>query len=317
MPLVLPLLAVFAIVLIVGTRASESAFRVRDSRREHAPRQVGEDMARDTGARLEDAEIASAEGFRLRGWYFEPPRPNGAAILLIHGFTDTRAYMIEHARLFLRHGYRALLIDSRGHGDSEGGVVSFGVRESHDVRLWGDWLCQRTGGGRFFVFGQSMGAAIAVQSLAVDARIAGEVVEACFTRFSQAAIRRLVDRHFFGWTPARALFRPVLEYGYLYGRLRYRVDMRQAAPEDVLARAATPVLLIHGTADRTIPSDAIRALHACNPRWTLAWEVEGAGHTECLPRAGAEYERRVIGFLTSLRDESRESAPARDWRPAR
>jgi pimeloyl-ACP methyl ester carboxylesterase len=246
--------------------------------------------------------VTTADGLTLRGWLLIPPRWNGDALMMLHGFTDTRAYLLDHARMFLDEGFATLMPDNRGHGESDDAVVSFGVRERHDVRQWGDWLCERLKLERYYLFGQSMGAAIGMLALPLDTRIAGYVSEACFTHFAEAALRRLIDRHFFGQQWAAALFLPVLGYGYLYGRARYGTDLRQSAPEAVMPGLRIPVLLIHGTADRTIPPDSIHALHALNPGWTETFVVEGAGHTECFARGGDEYKRRVTGFLSRIRD---------------
>lgn len=303
MTLVFAILAGFAgLILVIGTRASESALRVRGARRERPAQSDGENLAAETGAALEDVSIVTADGITLRAWLFTPSDWNGEAVIFIHGFTDTRAYLINQARMLLAEGYAALMIDNRGHGASGDAVVTFGVRERFDVAQWGEWLCGRLGIGRYFLFGQSMGAAIGMLTLPLDSRIAGYVSEACYTHFAKAALRRLADRHFFGQQWAAAVFRPVLAYGYLYGRVRYGADLRQSAPESVIAGVTVPVLLIHGTEDRTIPFDSIHALHALNPDWTEVYVIEGAGHTESFTKGGEEYRRRVLGFVRSCRN---------------
>lgn len=314
--LLVALLVLAALIVFIGNRASESALIIRGSRRESAPEGSGPRFASETGAAIEDATVQSAEGHSLSGWLFTPPRWNGSAVLLVHGFTDCRATLLEHARLFLRHGYAALAIDNRGHGASGGMVVTFGVLEAEDVRRWGAWLCDRLGVDRYFLFGQSMGAAISAMALERDPRIAGAILEACFTHFDRAALRRLVDRHAFGWKPAQAAFRLILNYGYLYGRVKYGVDLRQAHPARVIRETGIPTLLIHGSEDRMVPPECSRDLHALNPVHTQLWEVQGAAHTASITHAPQEYERRVSAFFTSLQDGNRESIRAHGSRPA-
>lgn len=289
------------LILVIGTRASESALRVRGARRERPAQADGENLAAATGSKLEDVSIASADGITLRAWLLTPPDWNGEAVIFLHGFTDTRAYLTHQAGMLLGEGYAALMPDNRGHGASGDAVVTFGVRERFDARQWGDWLCVRLGIERYFLFGQSMGAVIGMLTLPLDTRIAGYVSEACYTHFAKAALRRLADRHFFGQQWATAIFRPILAYGYLYGRLRYGADLRRSAPEAVIGSVKVPILLIHGTEDRTIPFDSIHALHALNPKWTEVYVVDGAGHTECMSKGGEGYRRRVLGFVESCR----------------
>lgn len=299
------------LILVVGTPAAESALWVRGARRERPDPAAGTTLAAHTGAALEEVSLVSGDGIALRGWLLVPPSWNGEAVLFLHGFTDTRTYLAAQAEMLAAEGYAALMIDHRGHGASGDAVVTFGVRERFDVRDWGDWLCKRLTISRYLLFGQSMGAAIGMLSLPIDPRIAGYVSEACYTHFAKAALRRLADRHFFGQQWATAIFLPVLTYGYLYGRIRYGVDLRQSAPESVISSVKVPVLLIHGTEDQTIPFDSIHELHALNPRWTETYVVEGARHTECLTKGGEEYRRRVTGFLDRVRAAQPRPASAR------
>ncbi len=293
--------AFVVLILVLGTRASESALQVRGARRERPAQSDGEALADSVGAGLEDVSIVSNDGMTLRGWLLIPPQWNGAAVIFIHGFTDTRAYLIEQARMFLGEGYASLMIDNRGHGASDDAVVTFGVRERFDVKQWGDWLCARLGLENYFLFGQSMGAVIGMMTVPLDTRIAGYVSEACYTHFAKAALRRLADGHFFGQQWAASILRPVLAYGYLYGRLRYGTDLSESAPEAVIGAITVPVLLIHGTEDQTIPFDSIHTLHALNPKWTETYVVEGARHTECMSKGGEAYRQRVTRFLARLR----------------
>ena len=114
----------------------------------------------------DDPSIQASDGAELQAWYIRPTHPNGAAVILLHGMADTRSGVAGYALMFLQHGYSVLLPDSRAHGASGGDIATYGVLERDDVRRWAAWLRPQTPGCEY-LFGESMGAAIAIQASAV------------------------------------------------------------------------------------------------------------------------------------------------------
>lgn len=130
-------------------------------------------------------------------------------------------------RLFLRQGYRILLPDSRAHGESGGSVATYGLREGDDIHRWVDWLY---GKGATCVngFGESMGAALVLESLRSESRFCAIVAESAFSDFRSVAYDRegyFVGAGHFGLE--RIVGRTVgllpAELGLLYARWRYGI----------------------------------------------------------------------------------------------
>ncbi|MBM3795120.1 MAG: alpha/beta hydrolase [Acidobacteria bacterium] len=172
---------------------AERNIRVRAKRRFVA----NHDAAREaTDAEVERVEVRAMDGTPLRAWLLHNPEKwSGRAALVLHGFVDTRAAMLQHAAMLLRQGFAVLAPDSRGHGESGGREVTFGLRESADVRTWGDWLCTRLGVESFVGLGQSMGACVLLHALPIEARLEAVIAEFPFTSFSSAAYDKLADRY--------------------------------------------------------------------------------------------------------------------------
>jgi hypothetical protein len=84
---------------------------------------------------------------------------------------------------------------------------------------------------------------------------------------------------------------------FIYARVRYGLDFRNASPEAVIARSKTPVLLIHGLDDKSTSPLHSETLHAANPHTTTLWLVTGAGHTGAFGTAPREFEERVLAFF--------------------
>ena len=72
-----------------------------------------------------------------------------------------------------------------------------------DVRRWVDWVVSAQPGTRVFGFGESMGAAILLQSLDVESRFCAVVAEAPYATLREIAYDRLSERYHSGSWPGR------------------------------------------------------------------------------------------------------------------
>jgi predicted acyl esterase len=92
---------------------------------------------------------------------------------------------------FLSKGYAALLPDSRGEGESGGRFLTYGVKEGDDVRRWFGWLAAQKHPRCIFGMGESMGAAILLQSVREETRFCAVIAESSFASFRQIAYVRV------------------------------------------------------------------------------------------------------------------------------
>jgi len=269
-----------------------------------------QETSEDTASRLapgglEDAQSAGADGAKLVGWYAKPEPWNGSSVILLHGVGDNREGVAGYANVFLRSGYAVLLPDSRAQGESGGPIATYGLLESEDVRHWSDWLVRRNHSGErtapagcMYLFGESMGAAIALQAAATVPGVCAVVAEAPFSSFREIAYERIAQglgssvhfSHIAAW--------PMVNFAFFYARVRYGLDFNQASPERKLALSHVPALLIAGLADRNIPARHSIQIAKFADSSSQLWLVEGAGHTEAASANPAVFERRVVGWFS-------------------
>ena len=243
----------------------------------------------------EPARVTASDGVVLDGWLFTPRQPNGSAVILLHGVGDTRGGMYAHAGYLLRAGFTVLDPDCRGHGSSGGSLTTYGIREAGDVHAWVDWLFRNRPIQHLYGLGESMGAAILLQSLPREPRFCAVVAECPFDTFEDVAYYRLERasglNRWAAW--------PVVRIGFLYARLVYGVDLRQASATAAVRIATVPILLIHGASDTNIPPIQSQILHAANPNATTLWIVPRAVHISALGAEPREYVRRVTEWFQS------------------
>jgi hypothetical protein len=274
----------------------------------------------------EVVRLRSRDGLRLAGRWLRAeagdadsaPDPH-EAILLLHGYSGSIAPDLVEYGPFLRRTANVLGIDFRGHGDSEPGPTTFGMLETEDVAGALAWLGER-GITRVALFGTSMGGMTAISSVAVlgDGRFAAADTEASPTRASIGAPRPLVVAIVADSTApevelpvARRLRTPLRRFvaRQLFdaaGR-SLGADPRDTEPGRVIGLVEpVPLLLIHGSADTTVPLDAARRLVGLAGPGAESWIVDGADHSRSHAVAGQDYERRVTDFLRVAFQRSRD-----------
>jgi uncharacterized protein len=253
------------------------------------------EMLRQTGSTKQDFDVRAPDGAELRGWKIHAANTNGDWVLLFHGVSDNRSGMLGPAEFLLRHGYSVVMMDSRGHGDSDGSIATYGWKERYDTVAVTKALYASERVRHLFALGVSMGAAIALQSAAVEPRIDAVVAEDPFANLREVAYDYAGLDHspFLGKT----LFRPAVMVAMHWIHEEGGFDPDEVSPEKAVAERPVAVLLICGTADHRIPCRHAERIYAAARGSKELWIVQGAGHASALGHAHAEYEKRVIDFF--------------------
>jgi alpha-beta hydrolase superfamily lysophospholipase len=247
-----------------------------------------------TGATKTDLTVRANDGVELRGWKVVPASPNGDLVLLFHGVSDNRTGDLGHAEFLLRHGYSVVMMDSRAHGKS-GDMATYGWKERYDTVAITDALYTTEKVRHLYAHGVSMGAAIALQSAAVEPRLAAVSAEDPFANLREVTYdyAGLDVSPFLGKT----LFRPASIFAMRAVALTGGFNPDEVSPEKAVAQRPFPVLLICGTNDHRIPCRHAEAIYNAAMGPKELWIVQGAGHASALGQAPAEYENRVVSFF--------------------
>jgi fermentation-respiration switch protein FrsA (DUF1100 family) len=248
-----------------------------------------------TSAVKTDFTVRASDGVELRGWKVVPRSASGDWVLLFHGVSDNRTGDLGHAELLLRHGYSVVMMDSRAHGKSGGDMATYGWKERYDTAAITDALYATEQVRHLCAHGVSMGAAIALQSAAVEPRIAAVSAEDPFASLREVGYdyAGLDVSPFIGNT----LFRPASIFAMRAIARTGGFDPDAASPEKAVSQRPFPVLLICGANDHRIPCRHAEAIYHAATGPKELWIVQGAGHASALGQAPAEYENRVVSFF--------------------
>jgi alpha-beta hydrolase superfamily lysophospholipase len=215
---------------------------------------------------------------RINAWWIPGPAENTCAILYLHGNgwnIGDSAY--DTARL-RRMGFAVLAIDYRGYGKSEGAFPSES-QVYQDAQIgWDHLKSLQPDARRRFVYGHSLGGAIAIDLATKNADIAGLIVEGSFTSMADMA------REVHGLN--------VLPMDWL---LTQRFDSMAK-----MGSVKMPVLFIHGESDNVIPHSMSERLHAAAQQPKSLLLVPGAGHSSIAVVAWDRYRAALKDFTGKL-----------------
>lgn len=224
------------------------------------------------------------------------PRAGAAkgTLILLHGYLQDKRFVTPWALRLAQAGYRCALVDLRGHGDSTGRHISFGVFESADVSAVIDDLARKGWDvSRVGLFGVSYGASVALLTAGRDARVKSVVA---FEPFSSAekAVPELMRSAF------AAEARGITDQQFAVAHRKEAALAGFAwADADIFAalhRTRAPVLFLHGEADTWLSPDHSRALFAQAPAGSRLELVPRDNHVT-LPLQIAPFAAEVIGWF--------------------
>ncbi|NES80464.1 MAG: alpha/beta fold hydrolase [Moorea sp. SIO2B7] len=251
------------------------------------PSSVIENTPDDLGLAYEDVWIPIAnDGGKidhLHGWWINAPSQNNRVLLHLHGNAENIGSNLGKAQLFHLLGFNVLLIDYRGYGLSQGKFPTE-AQVYHDAQMAWDYLIQRRGikPQDIFVYGHSLGGAIAINLAVKNPEMAGLIVEGSFTSISDMVDHREVYALF----PGNFLLH------------------QQFDSINKIKSLQMPLLLIHGKDDDTVPARMSEVLFnaATVPKKLLI--VPNAGHNDVASVGDEEYFVTVRDFCQSVVEEN-------------
>lgn len=232
--------------------------------------------------------LPGESGNPIAAWYGQGD-PGMGAVLLLHGIRSDRRGTLARA-LFLRDaGYTVLSIDLQAHGETRGEHITFGYRESYDVRAALAYLRARAPGERVGIIGVSLGGAAVVLGRS-PVQADAIVLEAVYSDIERAIENRLRLRLGYPGT----WLEPLLSWQIAP---RLGVSPEELSPIDRIALIDAPLFILSGTQDRHTLVAETEQLFARAPQPKSLWLVDGARHQDLHRHAGAEYERRILAFF--------------------
>ena len=217
---------------------------------------------------------------RIHAWWIPAENPSDLYLLYLHGSALNIGANITHARRFHQMGFSVFLISYRGYGKSDG-TFPTEAQIYADARSAWTYLVEQKGidPKAIFIYGHSLGGAVAIQLALNNPAAGGLIVEAAFTSIADMA-RRIPKYRIFP--------------------LELIVHERFDSIEKV-GRLQPPVLYIHGTDDKLVPSEMSSELYKHTASSKQLKFIPGGGHNNSAAVGGDEYLQAVKNFIDFAR----------------
>lgn len=260
----------------------------------------------DRGLQYEDVWFkARGEKLNIAAWYI-PAEHASRAIIIAHGIGGCRGrdYTLSSLHLvteLIESGFSVLMIDMRGHGESDAARMTYGMNERRDVLGAVDWLLGHGyAPGSIGVLGLSMGGVAGIGAASEEPAIGALVIDSSCADFLD-----MMRAHFqrFSKLP------PIFLHGAVWvAQLLAGANLAKLRPAATLAQLHNlPTLVFHGARDRIVPLEHGQALaHAAKTEIVIAAKAGHLGSFKADPRG---YSRRVLQFFSTALDTQRAVRP--------
>jgi len=230
-------------------------------------------------AGVQDVYLPVGDGTqRIHAWWWPGDDPQAPAIFYLHGVRWNLTGNLRRIEQLHSFGFSVFAIDYRGFGKSDGDLPSEAMCYE-DARAGWTWLAQRQPDpARRFIYGHSLGGAVAIDLAAALARgdhgslpkARGLIVESTFTSFADIAAELS-----WSWLPTNLI-------------LTQKFDSI-----DKIRDVDMPVLVVHGVGDRYVPSKFSQALFqaARGPKKLLL--IENGTHNNSMWMGSDEYQHAL------------------------
>jgi uncharacterized protein len=224
------------------------------------------------------------EDVRLHGLWAQhenfAANPQAPVLLYLHGARWNVTGSAFRMRRMEELGFSVLGIDYRGFGQSTKRLPSERTA-SEDARAAWDWLAQRYPDRPRYIFGHSLGGAIAIELATQVSDEKGTLVEGTFT-----SIPDVVSTFKWGWLPVSLL-------------ITQRFESVKRVPD-----IGSPLLVVHGTDDKLILPELGQRLYEAARQPKALVMVEGGSHHNTNSVGQAQY-RAALAELFGLNDDIR------------
>lgn len=259
-----------------GTAAEQARFRPGDLRWTVQVPAANAPPPADATAHSPTAPRTEA----LALWWLPHPDPAAPTLLYLHGTFRNLYLNLPKIDALRDAGFAVLAVDYRGWGDSAAIVPSEASITADAQVAWAEMLRRQSVPQRRLIFGHSLGGAVAValaSGLHGGRDYAALVLESTFTRLPDVA--------------AAAGF---------WGRVAGGLTTLEFDSLSRIGRIDAPLLMLHGSADTTVPVELGRRLRDAAPPGVRWVEVPGGTHSRLHSEAPEAYRRAFQELLQSL-----------------
>ncbi len=200
---------------------------------------------------FEEVNILSFDGLKLYGRYYT--HNSDKTVILVHGYRSNGKHDFSGAlKFYYDYGFNVLMIDQRSHGKSEGRLITFGVKESFDVRDWAEFINKKYNPKSIVLSGVSMGGSTVAFALkrGLPKNVKCVIADCGFTS-PEAIIRKV------GYDKFKINAKFYMPFLNVMTRIFGHFSIYEITV-DALKNNKIPIVFIHGEKDNFVPVEMSR-----------------------------------------------------------
>ena len=210
---------------------------------------------------LKHYHITSDDGLKLHASYLPAQKPSNRYILCIHGYhCSGNSEFDSISRVYHEHGYNCFMIDQRGHGESEGKYITFGLKECEDCMKWLKFMRTEFGEDiEIILHGVSMGAAtvMLMSGKMLPNNVVFAVADCGYSTLKSQLIHNLSNNRL----PASISY----QLYRIAAKLQAGFDPDKCNPIEGVEKSTIPILFVHGDEDDFVPFEMVYANYEACP----------------------------------------------------
>lgn len=238
-------------------------------------------------------EKAAGTNLKLVADYVPAATTTKKTVVLVHGFGSNKEAMGGYVAMFHKLGYNTLIPDTRGQGQSQGKVISYGYYESKDYLKWVNQVIAKQGKqSQVVLFGVSMGGATTMMTsgLKTPSQLKA-YIEDCGYTDAQAEITYQAKQMY------NIPYWPLVPMTSEVAKLRAGFHFKDANALAAVKKNHKPMLFIHGGADTFVPTRMVYQVYRADAGPKQLLVVPGAKHAASLSHDQKLYTKTVKAFL--------------------
>ncbi len=220
-------------------------------------------------------------------------------IILIHGLYQNRSMCINYIDMYKKLGFNVLLIDLRGHGESDG-IITWGQTEIRDIDMWCDYLRNTKHQELIGIHGISLGGAFSLLHSGLSLQPADFYIEDS----SYGDLKNLYYNHLHSMIQLPTNSK-ILDVLWFYSQIcmywHTGSTLDKLSPIHAVQYSKSPILFLHGDKDTLIPPSTLEDLYmSCNSTKAL-YMFKNSTHAQAITDCPDEYFSTIKEFLTTNR----------------
>ena len=258
------------------------------------PPRINESITpKELDLKSEPLNLITKDGIELSGYWIKSQKDtNRGIIILIHGIGGCKEHFLNLAKELSKKGIESIVFDGRAHGKSGGEFCTYGFKEKKDIAQIVDKIKERKPNLPIGIWGNSLGGAIAIQTLEFDERIKFGIIESTFTELNQIVFD--YKKRILKGIGIRSLSDFALKRA---GQIA-DFEPLKIKPIESVKNIKQSIFIAHGDSDKNISSkygqQLFENLKPKDKEFTL---VKGGGHFDLFDKGGIEYKNKIMNFI--------------------